>query len=463
MNSEGQQATRKNLLLDYPEMFHLAVKEIVADPAPVRVPGQFTPGFALPEQDDNYRKFASVATASWHRLGEYRGRRISLLDLMENPGTHTTKTFPSLLIAARAVEYIRRSGERIVIMTPSSANKGTALRDAVLRAINAGLVEPEQLRVVTLSPQSSRYKLRKSELTRDSALRELNPILLYTGERSEDVKRIGRAFVDEYASELQKRHKLNIWYSLDIRNYLVADAARASFENSVSPTAEAGAPRWHAHAVSSAYGMLGYHAGRRVLEEAGVATPATRPGTLLVQHLGTPDMVLSLRNGGDFSRSRLPGYRLDSESGLYRRNGDDPHYPQVTHDPEEVLDPTFYTHRPVTSPDMNEVIKQYGGDGIVVSLEECLQRYPQLRGWLSRSSRPLPTDLRTVREWSTIMAFTGALAAIEREIVPGDREVVVHASGCYTTEDFVSVDESETVPVQSPSAVARALVQDGLR
>src|SRR5690348_4560547 len=116
-----------NLLIDYLDLMPRSVDACVPDPAPVTgAPARFSPGFAFPEPTDAVRELYAAATAGWHRLGSYAGHRLSLLDLAGNPGTHTTKTFASLLIVARAVEYIRRTGEPITIFSPTSANKGTA-------------------------------------------------------------------------------------------------------------------------------------------------------------------------------------------------------------------------------------------------------------------------------------------------------------------------------------------------
>lgn len=313
-----------NLVLDSYERLPAVIARLVDDPGPVKDPEAFSPGFLLPDLDDDVRRFFAVAEAGWRPLADTDGHRTALLDLTRNPGTNTTKTFASLLIVARAVEYIRRTGERVLIFSPTSANKGTALRDAVLRAVDTGLVTADQLRVAVLAPGGCRDKQRASRLSADPELRALNPLLCYTGERAEDVKQLGRAFVQRYAQSAHDRAGLNVWFSLELRNYLIADAARAFFEHRVAPTAGA-APRVHAHAVSSAYGLLGYNLGRDVLEAAGEAAAADRPGFLLVQHLGTPDMVLHLRRG-NFDRAGVPAYRL--EDGLYRQDAD-PHFPAV--------------------------------------------------------------------------------------------------------------------------------------
>ncbi|MGW5681221.1 DUF6002 family protein [Nonomuraea sp. NPDC003754] len=435
-----------NLLIDYYDRLPASIAACVDDLEPVRSDTGFSPGYHLPALDADVERFLSVATARWQPLGAYGEHRLTLLDLTGNPATGTTKTFASLLIVARAVEYIRRYGEAVTIFSPTSANKGVALRDAVLRAIEAGLVEPDQLRTVILAPRSCLAKLRSSRLSTDPALRALNPMLIYSGPEPEQVKALGRAFADKFAGDLRARGE-NLWYSLDLANYLVADTARAYFEHAAAPVT---GPRLHAHAVSSAFGLLGYHRGRDVLEDSGASSPEHRPASLLVQHLGTPDMVLNLRHG-DFERANLPAY--EALDGLYRQSSD-PRFPQVTYDPDEVLDPTFYTHRPATSPAMNAIIERAGGDGIVVSLAECVARYPQVRELLAGSGCELPADFRQLREWSLVMAMTGVLNAVDRGLADDWRDVVVHGSGRYTSAEYVPLELEAMTEVANVEDVA---------
>jgi hypothetical protein len=447
-----------NLIIDFYDEVIGAITARVADSAPVRRPAEFSPGFLLPEMDSDLREFFAVATAVWRPVTIYREHQITMLDLTGNPGTNTTKTFPSLLIVARAVEYIRRTGERIMIFSPTSANKGVALRDAVLRAITVGLVKPEQLRVVTLAPVSCRAKLRSSALSTEAELRELNPMLLYMGEEPETVKAIGRQFVTEYAQLLADGQDTNVWFSLDLGNYIVADTARAFFEHSVDPTEAWLRPRLHAHAVSSAFGLLGYHAGREILENSGRAAAVSRPASLLVQHLGTPDMVLNLRHG-DFDLEKLPTYTLDPRTGMYIRVDADLRFPSITYDIHEVLDPTFYTRRPATSTAMNAIIARHGGDGIVVSLAECVNRYPILRSLLADGRVALPADFRMLREWSTVMAFTGVFNAIDRGLIKPGRDIVVHGTGHYSAADFEPLDMCAMTQVRNVPDIAAVLVR----
>jgi len=452
----GPTAVCGNMLVDYYDMLPLAVAACVPDPSPVMRPGAFSPGFELPELDRDVREFFAAATVSWRPLGECAGHQITLLDLAENPATNTTKTFASLLIVARAVEFIRRTGQPIMIFSPTSANKGTALRDAVLRAVEAGLVAAEQLRVVTLAPGRGLAKMRSSRLSADERLRRLNPVLRFDGQEPEAVKALGKDFVRGHAASLRQALGAHLWYTLDLPNYLVADTARAFFEHDVAPTDLADRPRAHAHAVSSAFGLLGYHTGRAVLEEAGLANVRTRPASLLVQHLATPDMVLHLLHG-TFDRHGMPAYQLDAASGSYQQTAD-PHFPLVADDPSEVLDPTFYSHCPATSPAMDEIIGRYGGAGIVVSRRECLQRYPQLRGLFAASSRPLPADVSQVGEWSLVMALTGALNAVDRHLVKPDYDIVVHGSGWYTTADYTPLAPDAAIRVATTDDIAAAVL-----
>jgi hypothetical protein len=446
----------RNLILDYYDRLPAVIERSGVDPHPVAAPDAFSPGFRLPELDEGVRRFFAPATAGWHDLAEHASSRLLLLDLTRNPGTGTTKTLASLLIVARAVEHVRRTGEPVLILTPTSANKGIALRDAVLRAQEAGLAAPDQLRVATLSPRACRDKLRASRLSEDPELRRLNPVLLHDGPDPEAVKALARAVVRDHGRALRSRTGANVWFSLELANYMVADAARAFLEHDVAPTGR-GRPRLHAHAVSSAYGLLGYNLGRDVLEGAGECCPEDRPGFLLVQHLGAPDMVLCLHHG-DFGREHVPEYAYDPRTGLYAQ-ARDPRFPATTFDPEEVLDPTFYTHRPATAPAMNALIERHGGGGIVVSLAECLAGYPRLRHWLRATERPLPADPRTLREWSLVMALTGVANALDRGLVPPGGEIVVHGSGCYTTADYEALDGAALTPVATADDIVAALVR----
>ena len=441
-----------NLLIDFYDRLPAVIAHIVRDPSPIDDPVRFSPGFALPGLDDGLRDYFAVAGARWVPLGEYAGHPFTMLDLTANPGTQTTKTYASLLIVARAVEHIRRTGRSVMIVSPTSGNKGVALRDAVLRALDAGLATPEQLRVVILAPSDSLPKLRASRLSTDPELRALNPQLVYPGKEPEAVKALAREFVHDHAARLSAGG-LDVWFSLELANYMVADATRALFEHRVDPIER---PRLHAHAVSSAFGLLGYHAGRELLEASGEARVDRRPASLLVQHLATPDMVLSLRFGS-VDESRLSSYTMDASTGMYVRVGDDPRFPATTYRPGEVLDATFYTRRPVTSPAMNEIIGRFGGDGIVVSLAECVARYPFLRARLDTAQPSLPADLRALREWSTVMAMTGVMNAIDRGLIDGDRDVVVHGTGSYSDRDYEPLCGDQVTEVEDVRAMAAAI------
>lgn len=94
-----------------------------------------------------------------NHLGEYCGKQVLLLDLTCNPGTRTTKTFGSLAIVLRAIEHTRVTGEPVMLVTPSAANKASALRDAVSHAYKVGLATPSTLRVSVVIPASGLPKV----------------------------------------------------------------------------------------------------------------------------------------------------------------------------------------------------------------------------------------------------------------------------------------------------------------
>lgn len=445
-------------LVDFYDRLPTIIAHLVPSVAAVPDVTRFNPGYELPPLDEKIREFLGAGVAYWRQLADYRGHRVFLLDLMGNPATNTVKTFGSLLIVARIVEFIRRSGEPVAILTPTSGNKGIALRDAVHRAISGGLVEPEQLRVILLAPADSAYKLRHGPLSAEPALHALNPVLVYRGPADETVKTLAARFVAEHAADFRAVHGSYLFPSHNLVNYAVADALRAFVERDTCP-ASAGKPRLHAQAVSSAFGLLGYSHGRDVLEVHGEADPAHRPGLLLVQHLGTPDLVAQLRYG-TFDRGALPRYRREPGTGRYRQDTS-PHFPFVTDDPAEELDPTFYTHQPATARDVVGLVRRYNGNGIVVSRHECEQRYHWLRDWVKDCSAGLPDDPATLYEWSLPMVLTGALNAIDRGLVAEGQEIVVHGTGCYSAADFTALPATATVSVGSYPDLERELLPSG--
>jgi hypothetical protein len=435
----------ENVLVRYGDR----IRDALADLGRTRRTGErFEVGSALPRAGTDLSSFFSASGMAIADLGEYAGRRLRLLDLMRNPRTRTTKTFASLLIVARAVEHIRRTGERIMIVSPSSGNKATALRDAVLSAHETGLATPEQLSIVVVVPTASRDKLWASPLDADPAARVRNPLTVYHGDRRDEVKALGGQLADRCARPLFERFGVRPWYTLDLDNYRVADTARALVEDEYLPHVEG---RLHVHAVSSAFGLLGHDLGARRLAAAGRGAPSAR--YFLVQHLDTPDMVLSLHFGST-SRSLLPEYALDRADGLYRQDSD-PRFPATTFAVDENLDPTFYTRQPATSPEMNALIRSRGGGGIVVSKYECLRRYPALRQMLAPAGYPLPAEPEDLREWSLVMALTGVLNGIDRGLVP-EHDILVHGSGSYQVADFAPVPDRHLTPVRGVEDLVEA-------
>lgn len=422
--------TLGNSLDYYHERIQAALGPLLENPG--GTPGGFDPGLRIPAPSPVLRDYFSVSDLAFSPLGDYRGKTLALLDLTRNPATRTTKTFASLLIVARAVRFIRETGEPVMIITPSSANKATALRDAVNRAIAHGLVTREQLSVTVVVPRASASKLWASPLYRDPELRARNPVAVYPGPNPDGVKGLAQHVADAHGGDLKRTTGTNLWYTLDLNNYISADIIRAFAEAEFHASAE-GVDRLHVHAVSSAFGLLGHARGRQLLDESQRKGTAA-PHYLLVQHLGTPDMVLSLYRGST-DRNGVPEYSFDTGSGLYTQQSD-PHFPFATFDPQETLDPTFYTRDPATSARMNGLIGSQGGGGIVVSLHECLTRYGEIRSLLKGADVELPADPREMREWSLIMAMAGLLYATDRGLVP-EQDILVHGSGSYSARDYV--------------------------
>lgn len=403
--------------------------------------------FRIPEPDEMLRDFYAVSDISVHELDSVGGRRVTALNLMRNPGTRTTKTFASLSMVARAAQHIRDTGERIMIVTPTSGNKGTALRDAVARAYATGLATPAELRVLTITPADSLLKLRDCPLAVTTALRAANPAVVADVARPAQVKEIARGVVDAYLAD-PSVDGWRIWHTLDLDNYRVADVVRTCVEAEYRDQATTGRPVWHVHAVSSAYGLLGYSLGCELL-------CAAHPGFFLVQHLATPDMVLSL------SGARLPRYRRDAGSGLWRQ-AVDPRFPQVADSAEESIDPTFYTQAPVTSAQIDALIREHGGGGVVVSKRECLERYDQVRELAAPLDADLPCDPAELREWALVMALTGLVIADERALVPPNTDIVMHASGCYTDKSLPPANPAH-VRSAAGEQEALAILREALR
>jgi uncharacterized protein DUF6002 len=403
--------------------------------------GGFDPGSELPPRSEALERLFAASRLTLRQLGRYRGRRLSLLDLMGNPRTRTTKTFASLVIVARLVRHVLASGEPAMIATPTSGNKGTALRDAVLRAIESGLVDAGRIQVTTVVPPAARSKLWSSPLDTSPELCARNPVVTYAGAERADVKGLTQAAVEGCAGPLHEEAGVNLWYTMSLDNYRAGDVVRAAFERDVLPPGPGG--RLHVHAVSSAFGLLGHSFGRTLLATSWSGTPPPAR-YFLVQHLETPDMVLDLHFGST-SRDNLPRYRQGAGSGLYRQD-QDPRFPATTFAVDECLDTTFYTKRPATSGEMSELIRRDGGGGVVVSLHECLQRYAEIGRLLAEAGVALPADPRRLREWSLVMALTGILNAIDRGLVEDD-DILVHGSGSYSDDDFEPIPAGTLRPV----------------
>jgi len=171
----------------------------------------------------------------------------------------------------------------------------------------------------------------------------------------------------------------------------------------------------------------------------------------MVQHLATPDMIIYL-NHSNFNYDNFPEYKYDKNTGLFTQSKL-PYFPYYTYDKNELLDSTFYTHKPSTSITMNDLITKYGGGGIVVSLAECISRYPILVKLLEDININIPKDIRKIREWSLVMAYTGVLNAIDRGLIPYGKNLIIHASGFYTDENIQYLSNHNLISIQKDNAI----------
>jgi hypothetical protein len=360
----------------------------------------------------------------------------------------TSKAWASFLMVARAVTHILATGENVVLVTPTTGNRGVALRHAVARAHSLGIVNEQNLRIACLVPNANTYKVCDGPLSRTARLRALNPVFACDVADPAGVTNLGLAACEQISGRLADQG-IKTWYTVDIRNYLLADAVRAFVDWRIAPPLVTTGKRVHAHAVSNASGPLGYELGREVLADAG--HPSDAPAYLIVQHLRTPDMVLDWRFGST-DRGNLPRYR-PAAGGVGVVQAEDPHFPFFAGDAEEQIDPTFDTRAPATAPAMSSLLRARGRGGVVVSKRDCETRLPQTRRLCAQFGIHLPSDIGELREWSLVMTMTGVQVARERGIVEPTDEIILHASGSYVAgrhralpnEWWVRTDNAETI------------------
>ncbi|MCV2353170.1 DUF6002 family protein [Paucibacter sp. B2R-40] len=387
----------------------------------------FSPNF-LPELDEQLRGYFSASSISYSSINIGLDIETILINMSRFERTRTTKTNPSLLMVARAIEHTRRTGEAITIVTASSGNKATALRAAVYRAYEFSLATPDTLNIVCVVPVAAESKLWDGPLSSDDLLRAFNPLVTVETSTRDMVKKLVSSAAHRLSPAKSKRR---LWFTLALDNYVLADQLRAFIEIDRFPPE---AHRWHAHSVSSAFGLIGHSRGwARRWPNAPI-----RPGYLLVQQLDTPDMVLHLTSGS-FDRARLPKYQRSAD-GQFRQTAS-PHFPAVTSRPDECIDTTFYTSAPITQQEMEGYIAHNGGTGIVVSRAECERMYDEIRTGLASTDVRLPADLSHLREHSLLMAATGTRLAHARGLLEGVGSVVIHNSGNYADADFSPVPQ----------------------
>ncbi|MGI5351737.1 DUF6002 family protein [Streptomyces sp. CA-250714] len=396
-------------------------------------PAAFTPDGELPALDGQLRAYLAPASARVVRLPDYRGTRLHLLDLCRGPGAQAVQPGGALVTVARAVQHVRRTGQGVTLLAPSSGNRATALRAAVLRAQMCGLAGPDQVRVVSLVPACSRHKVADSALARHPQLRRRNPLVVYHGSEPGAVHELAAAYCRERASALRTGTGTALWYVHDPVEQQAMDALRAFVERDALGAAPA-AGRVHAQAVATGSGLLGHRLGSTLVQPDGATEPSSSR-YLLVQQLHTPELVLHLLTGS-FSRDGVPPYRYDRARRLHQQPPEsrDPHFPRTAHSLEEILEPTFFTRAPATAPATTALVRTHGGDGIVVSRYECLARYPSVRAMLRPAGIELPADPARLAEWSLVMTLTGVMNAVQRGLLT-EPEVVVHGTGSYSADD----------------------------
>lgn len=409
-------------------------KKIAAAQTPL---DEFCP-WELPALDEQMSKFYEASAIAYGTVDLGIDREVILLNMSTYAGTKTTKTNPSLLMVARAVQHTRQTGEPITIISPSSGNKATALRAAVERAYELGITSPDFLNIVVVVPQEAHPKLWESTLSSRDDYRLANPLVTTAAPTRVAVK----SLVNEVRKKLGDRHKgRRLWYTLALENYVLADQVRAFVELDRFPT---DAARWHVHSVSSAYGLIGHNRGWMTR-----APRLPHPGYLLVQHMDTPDMVLHLLTG-TFDKDQLPRYETD-RSGVLRQESS-PHFPATVSARDECIDTTFYTSSPPTQDEMQSAIETHGGTGIVVSREECRDHYEFIRQAVATQAIVLPSNPDHLMEWSLIMAASGTMTAAERGLLDGVDSLVLHCTGLYTSQDYVPIRPEHLNRVDSSSA-----------
>lgn len=414
----------ENPIVDYYEQVKAQAARF-AETAAHAAADDFHP-FALPEIDETVRAFFAASSVSVHKLDLGIGLDVVLLNMGRFERTRTTKTNPSLLMVARAIEHTRRTGEAVTIVTPSSGNKATALRAAVERAYDFSLASPATLNIVCVVPQAASSKLWNSAMSTDADLRESNPLVTVRTDARDTVKRLVVAARGLLPGSISGRR---LWFTLALDNYVLADQLRAFVELDYFPTK---ATRWHAHSVSSAYGLIGHSRGWNY----AAPTDYPHPGYLLVQHLDTPDMVLHLTRA-TFDRARIPDYRPSEKGGV--EQSDSIHFPSRASSSFECIDTTFYTTAPPTQDEMQAYIAAYGGNGIVVSKSECEAQYAETRSSLAHAAVSLPEQSSELREWSLLMAATGVYQAFDKGMLNGVDSIMLHNGGSYTDSDYEPV------------------------
>jgi hypothetical protein len=413
----------RNALAQYYNEVQAALRMLTNRTSSIPSASLFEPNFEMPALSKRLHDYFEGSDIAWRPANMGLGAQgDAFLDLTLNGRTRTTKTFASRVIVARALRHIETSGDPVMLISPSSGNKATALRESVAQAYESGLADPDCLRVTCVVPEVSRFKVAAGSA---ELLDGCNPLLYLRADSPLDVKALVRA-AQQVLEKPSSRWRL--WFTLAPYNYLAGDVVRAFAERDLGGPAPA--QRVHVHAVSSGYGLLGYSLGRELL------SAKNRVSMLLVQHPATPDLVLMAQarlGAGEVA----PSYS-GSAVGGFAQDGN-PRFPPIVVDLQEVVDETFYTRNPATLVDMSELLEAHGGDGIVVSAAECRAAFDSYVSACHDSRLATPETFTDLAERSLLMAYTGLRMARARNLVP-PIPAVIHGTGAYGVQDFERPD-----------------------
>jgi acyl-CoA synthetase (AMP-forming)/AMP-acid ligase II len=187
----------------------------------------------------------------------------------------------------------------------------------------------------------------------------------------------------------------------------------------------------------------GYPADRvgYILADAGVTAVITEPGSSRLVPESFTGQVLMVGDVAELARESGPqrcGAPIEAPAYVIYTSG-------TTGRPKGVE--VSHSTLAFACQAMDAIIAVQGGAGVVVSHQECMQRYSEIASLRAQAGLSLPQETRRLREWSLVMAMTGMMAALDRGLLPGCDDVLVHGSGCYSEDDYTPIPAGDLVPV----------------